>query len=364
MHVGTGVFFQNPDDKLSDEAVWRHELELADLIEPLGFDSLWSAEHHFNSYTMCPNVAQLLTYMAGRTKRVGLGSMVMVLPWHDPVRVAEEIAVLEHVSGGRTILGIGRGLGRIEFTGFRVPMGESRERFVAYSEALLRGLETGVLESDSPAYRQPPVEIRPRPFRTFKGRTYAAAVSPESSRIMAKLGIGLLIIAQKPWDKTLAELEAYRAIYREVNGTEAPRPLIASWVACHEDGARAEDMYRKYIQRYCRSALEHYEFNNAGLADIKGYEYYGALAKNIEKHGAPRFIEFLAELQVWGTPDQVYEKMLENARRVDAAGVIGIFSYGGMPYDLARANLEMFARKVMPRLQADQLPGQQRLNAA
>jgi alkanesulfonate monooxygenase SsuD/methylene tetrahydromethanopterin reductase-like flavin-dependent oxidoreductase (luciferase family) len=334
------------------------------MIEPLGFDSLWSAEHHFNSYTMCPNVAQLLTYMAGRTKHIKLGSMVMVLPWHDPVRVAEEVAVLDHVSNGRTILGIGRGLGRIEFTGFRVPMGESRERFVAYSEALLRSLETGVLESDSPVYQQPRIEIRPRPFLSFKGRTYAAAVSPESSRIMAKLGIGLLIIAQKPWDKTLAELEAYRTIYREVNGTEAPRPIIASWVACDEDAGKAEAMYRTYIQRYSRSALDHYEFGNAGLADIKGYEYYGALAKNIEKHGTQRFVEFLAELQIWGTPDQVYEKMVENARLVNAAGVIGIFSYGNMPYDMARKNLELFAKKVLPRLKQYEVPQQQQRNAA
>ena len=66
---------------MSDAAVYAHEMSMADLAEPLGFDSLWSAEHYFDDYTMCPNVAQFLTYMAGRTRKVKLGSMVMVLPW-------------------------------------------------------------------------------------------------------------------------------------------------------------------------------------------------------------------------------------------------------------------------------------------
>src|SRR4051794_18913219 len=128
MHVGMSLFFQNLRG-VTDEEVWLDELRLADLAEPLGFDSLWSVEHHFTSYTMSPDVLQLLTYFAGRTTNIGLGSMVVVLPWHDPVRVAEQVSVLDIVSGGRVVLGLGRGLGRIEFEGLRVPMDEARERF-------------------------------------------------------------------------------------------------------------------------------------------------------------------------------------------------------------------------------------------
>ena len=350
MHVGLSVFFQNLGGEVTDGEVYRHGMEFVDLVEPLGFDSVWSAEHHFDGYTMCPNIGQFLTYAAGRTKTAGLGSMVMVLPWHDPVRVAEELSVLDHISGGRVMLGIGRGLGRIEFEGFKVPMEDSRPKFVAHAKAILGALETGVLESDDPAYIQPRVDIRPAPFKSFKGRVYAAAVSPESARIMAELGIGLLIIAQKPWDKTLAELDAYRKIYREVNGVDAPRPLIAGWVACHEDEETANGMYEKYIRNYSRSALEHYEFDNPGLADIKGYEYYGALAKNIQKHGREGFVDFLAKLQIWGTPDQVFDRISEYRDFMDADGFIGVFSYGGMPYDLAHKNLNLFAEKVLPRL--------------
>ena len=136
MHVGMSTFFQNLTGEYDDRAIYRHELSMADLAEPLGFDSIWSAEHHFDGYTMCPNVMQFLTYMAGRTKHVQLGSMVVVLPWHDPVRLTEEIVMLDHVSDGRVILGMGRGLGRIEFEGFQRDMGQSRERFIEYGRAI------------------------------------------------------------------------------------------------------------------------------------------------------------------------------------------------------------------------------------
>ena len=351
MHVGMSAFFQNLGNRLTDAAVYKHEVGMADLAEPLGFDSIWSAEHHFDEYTMCPNVAQFLTYMAGRTTRVKLGSMVMVLPWHDPVRLAEEVSVLDHLSEGRVILGIGRGLGRVEFHGFRVPMGESRGRFTEYAQAIIRGLETGWIEADGAHYQQPCIAVRPAPIRSFRGRTYAASVSPQSLEIMCGLGVGLLIIAQKPWETTEAELRDYRARFLEVNGYQAPKPIIASFVAVHEDENVAREMFEKYIRGYSRSALEHYEFHNEGLADIPGYEYYGKLAQNIRKYGMDAFVNFLAELQVWGTPEQVYNKLVEHQRRADSAALIGIFSYGGMPHDVARQNMHLFAEKVMPRLQ-------------
>ena len=113
MHVGYAPLFQNPENALPDIEVYRNELRLAEMAESLGFDSVWSVEHHFTDYTMCPDVVQFLSYMAGKTERIGLGSMVVVLPWHDPVRVAEQIAMLDNMSNGRMILGIGRGLSLI-----------------------------------------------------------------------------------------------------------------------------------------------------------------------------------------------------------------------------------------------------------
>ena len=156
MQVGLAAIFQNPGKTRADLDVYRGDLRLADLAEPLGFDSVWGVEHHFTDYTMCPDVLQFLAYMAGRTQRVRLGSMVVVLPWHDPLRVAEEVSMLDHLSEGRLILGLGRGAGKVEFDGFRQSMDDSRARFVESAQMLLRGLETGFCEYDGRFVTQPP----------------------------------------------------------------------------------------------------------------------------------------------------------------------------------------------------------------
>ncbi|HEV7730611.1 MAG TPA: LLM class flavin-dependent oxidoreductase [Candidatus Binatia bacterium] len=351
MHVGMGAIFQNPHDERPDGDVWADELRLVDLAEPLGFDSVWGVEHHFTDYTMCPDVLQYLTWVAARTKRVRVGSMVVVLPWHDPLRVAEQISMLDHMSGGRMILGIGRGLGRVEFEGFRVPMGESRDRFVESAEMLLQGLERGYCEYDGTWIRQPRVAIRPTPSRSFRGRTYAAAVSPESMPIMARLGTGILIIPQKPWDVVTAELDDYRRVYRQVNHAEAPPTIVAGWTFCDPDADRAREMAVRYIGGYWDTVLRHYELAGDHLAATKGYEHYGRMAEIARAAGGTDALtEFFLSLQIWGTPAQCIEKIHDTRSKVGADTFIGVFSYAGMPPEEAQRNLRCFARDVLPAL--------------
>jgi alkanesulfonate monooxygenase SsuD/methylene tetrahydromethanopterin reductase-like flavin-dependent oxidoreductase (luciferase family) len=282
---------------------------------------------------------------------VKLGSMVCVLPWHDPVRVAEEASVLDHVSGGRLILGIGRGLARVEFDAFGVDMADSRTLFTEHAQAILDSFETGTMAFDGRLLKQPPTPIRPEPLMPLRGRTYASSISPESQEIMARLGVGIMIFLQKPWEQTVADIESYAAKYREINGTEPPKPLLVVFAAVDRDRARAKELF-EYVKAYYSSSSDHYEFANAELARIPGYEYYGRIAERIAKHGLDAFVDFLAGLQPWGTPEEVAERIMEDVRRVDAAGIIAVSSYGGMPPDVARANQRLFAEEVMPVLRS------------
>jgi alkanesulfonate monooxygenase SsuD/methylene tetrahydromethanopterin reductase-like flavin-dependent oxidoreductase (luciferase family) len=351
MHVGMATIFQNPHDARPDGEVYAADAHLADLAEPLGFDSVWGVEHHFTDYTMCPDVLQWLTWVAGRTTRIQVGSMVVVLPWHDPVRVAEQIAMLDHLSRGRFVLGIGRGLGRVEFEGFRVPMEESRDRFIESATMLLEGLETGVVAADGRYVQQPRARIRPQPAVTFRGRTYAAAVSPESMPIVARLGCGLLIIPQKPWEVVEAELVEYKRVYREVNGTEAPPPLVAGWTFCDPDPARARAGAERWIGGYWETVVRHYELDGDHLARTRGYESYGRMSEIArEKGGIDALTEFFLGLQIWGTPAECRARIDDIHRRVENAGFIAVFSYAGMPADEAERNMRCFATEVMPGL--------------
>jgi alkanesulfonate monooxygenase SsuD/methylene tetrahydromethanopterin reductase-like flavin-dependent oxidoreductase (luciferase family) len=301
---------------------------------------------------MSPDPLQFLTYMAGCTDQIKLGTMVVVLPWHDPLRVAEQVSVLDNLSGGRLILGLGRGAGRVEFDGFRQDMGDSRARFVESAETLLDGLEQGYCEYDGEFVQQPRVELRPAPYATFRGRPYAAAVSPESVEIMARLGIGLLVIPQKPWDAVEAEIEEYRKAYRDLNKEDPPAPVMAGWVMCDPDLKRSRTLAEQYIGGYWQTVLDHYRFHEDHLKGQKGYEYYGKFAESIQKQGVDAALEFFLNLQVWGDPEQCYETIAGNAARIGAEAFVGVFSYAGMPWDEAERNMRCFADNVMPRLKS------------
>jgi alkanesulfonate monooxygenase SsuD/methylene tetrahydromethanopterin reductase-like flavin-dependent oxidoreductase (luciferase family) len=350
MHVGTSTFFQNFRQAMTDLEVYQNELRLADLCEPLGYDSIWAVEHHFTDYTMCPDVLQFLSYMAGRTQTVLLGSMVVVLPWHNPLRVAEQFSVLDHLSGGRAIVGVGRGLARVEFDGFKLKMEESRIRFAESTKLLVDALENGVAEFDGELIKQPRANIRPKPYKSFKGRTYAAAVSPESSLALAQLGLGILIIPQKPWSEVENELKAYREIFHEVNGEPAPPPIVVGFTFCHEDEETAKDMATEYVGNYWDSIMDHYEFRSDHLKTTKGYEYYGKFTEKIEQYGNQDVKDFFLDLQVWGTPEQCYEKIMTTRGRIGSETYLAAFSFGGMPYDEVEKSMKLFASKVLPRL--------------
>jgi alkanesulfonate monooxygenase SsuD/methylene tetrahydromethanopterin reductase-like flavin-dependent oxidoreductase (luciferase family) len=348
MHVGYGAVFQNPSNKLSDREVWRNEIRLCEMAEPLGFDSLWSIEHHFDDYTMCPDPVQFLTYLAGRTKTSKLGSMVVVLPWHDPIRVAEQVSMLDHVSDGRFIFGIGRGLARIEYDGFRIDQNEGRDLFVEYAQLIIDALEKGYMEGGS-FTQQPRREIRPLPFKSFKGRTYAAAVSPESMPIMAKLGIGLLVIPQKPWDVVKKDFEVYHKVWHETNGSApSPKPLSGGFVFVDENKDRAEEQAMKWLSENYKTVIKHYEMTSEKFGKARSYEFYSQVGKFIAKHGIDGAAADFAQLMPWGTPDQVLEKLAFIRDTIDANGFMLNFSYAGMPYDEAERNLRCFAKYVLP----------------
>ena len=351
MDTGLALIFQGTDPSRSDHDVYRAEIGFGEQAEALGFDSIWSVEHHFTDYTMCPDVMQFLTYFAAKSTKLKLGSMVVVLPWHDPMRVAEQVAMLDNMSNGRVILGIGRGLGRVEFDGFGKDMNTSRETFVESAEMILNGLETGVCEYDGKHVKQLRREIRPRPFKSFKGRTYAAAVSPESSQIMAKLGIGVMVIPQKPWDSVLEELGAYRATYHKVNGVDAPAPILASWTYVDKDAGRAEEMARRYIGGYWQTVLKHYELVGDHLKKMKGYEYYVQMQEAANDLGTrDALVEMFLGIQCWGTPEQTFEKIKDFTGRIGACAFNGVFSYAGMPFADAEASLKLYAKEVLPQV--------------
>src|SRR5260221_13162236 len=199
MDVGMMMVFASYGwENCSDARVWDEEIRLARLAADLGFDCLWSAEHHFNDYSFVPDNLQLMTYLTALCPDIDLGTAAVILPWHDPLRVAENAAVLDMLSRGRLRLGLGRGLARREFAAFRLSMDESRERFDEAAPMIVKALKTGFIEGYGRFYKQPRIEIRPRPQHSFDGRIYAVAASEDSIDSAAKLGAHIVMFADRP----------------------------------------------------------------------------------------------------------------------------------------------------------------------
>jgi alkanesulfonate monooxygenase SsuD/methylene tetrahydromethanopterin reductase-like flavin-dependent oxidoreductase (luciferase family) len=337
----------------SDAAVLAEHMALGDLAEPLGFDSLFALEHHFTGYAMSPSPTQLLSYYAGRTKRITLGTAVIVLPWHDPVRVAEEIALLDVLSGGRCLFGFGRGAASVEYAGFRVPMDEARPRFVEAAQIVVQALTNETFSWDG---QISPTSIRPRPISHPERRFYASSVSPESAEIMAKLGFGVLVIMQNEWPVAAQDIQRYREIAASVGHTPRP-PIILTNISVAESREEAHERAATYLSRKWDSIDRHYHFSDGHLASVKGYEFYGKMTKTYAKMKDPGFrqkaTEFYVKIQVVGTPDDCLQQLGELHRLTGTDHLVTEFGYGGMPHEEAELNMRMFADRVMPLLQRD-----------
>ena len=353
MDVGLQMVFSSYGwSNVSDAEVWDEELRLARLAADLGFDVLWSVEHHFNDYSFCPDNLQLMSYLAGICPDVDLGTAAVILPWHDPLRVAEQVAVLDHLSRGRLRLGIGRGLARREFEAFRGTMDESRERFDEAADMILRALRTGVIEGDGPFYRQPRTEIRPRPTRSFDGRVYAVASSDDSVVAAARLNAHMVMFADRPWPMRLPAIEKHRTLVRERHGMEARPPLLADFCVCTPTVDGAEALARQYMGKFVESNFYHYELLGPHFSTVKGYDAYAqkiALAREIGMDG---IVSAFMEAAVWGTPERILRKLEERRSLVGDFELATSFRFGGTPYDVAETGLRLYAKEVLPVVRA------------
>ena len=336
----------------SDARVWDEELRLARLAADLGFDCLWSAEHHFNDYSFVPDNIQLMSYLTAVCPNIDLGTAAVILPWHDPLRVAEQVSVLDYLSKGRFRFGMGRGLARREFAAFRVSMDESRGRFDEAAPMIINALNTGVIEGDGPYYKQPRTEIRPRPQHSFDGRIYAVASSEDSVVSAARLGAHMVMFADRPWQMRLPVIERGRELHRTFHGTEPPHLMMTEFCVCGSDLAATEEEARQYQGKFVESNFYHYEFLGEHFRTVKGYDAYQQKAEIARKSGLEGAVAGFMQAASWGTPEKILRGL--EARR-DLLGDFELnvaFRFGGMPYEVSERGLKLFAREVLPVLQA------------
>ena len=336
---------------LSDREIFNQELNLARIADETGFDAVWTIEHHFTPYTMVTNPLQYLTYIAGITKRVDLGTMVVVLPWHNPVRVAEDVNMLDAFLGpNRNIIcGVGRGLGRREYAGLGIDQNEARGRFDESLQVLKQLLGTGKCDFDGEFFKIHGLRLRPQPEKDLSANLWCAGGTAETVQIIAKNDVKPLTIPTTSLDISLAGMRRYAAIRRDA-GYAPSHTKLALWTYVAETQSEAEKGAR-HMEEYGDSALRHYELLGTHLKSIKGYEQYGAQSDVLRKDPT-LFTRGFHNSHPWGTPEQTIKRATELANAFGTDEIMFVFKYGAMPIDKAEKSMRLFAKEVMPALKA------------
>jgi alkanesulfonate monooxygenase SsuD/methylene tetrahydromethanopterin reductase-like flavin-dependent oxidoreductase (luciferase family) len=365
MRIGVHFNYQNYTDwerfearasgpsAISDQQLYEEEIALGELVEPLGFDSYWAIDHHFSPYIMTGGAVQHLTFFAGRTRRVDVGTMVIVLPWYDPVVVAEQVSVLDNLLQGRRLtLGLGRGAAKREFDAYRIPMGESRDRFAESLEVLRKALTQEWFSHDGTFYHIPETTIRPRPRNpeALLARMRVAWTSPETLPIAANAGLGMLMTNQKQWEEYREDVRGFNAVRAE-HGWAPIQPTVVVNVACFDTEAEAWDTILRHSVEAQLSVQRHYGWKEADrFRETKGYEQYAKFGELLQRKSPEEVGAHHARPQAWGTPDQVLEKLQHVQRMTSAEEIIINVRYGAMPAATAERSMRLFAAEVLPRL--------------
>lgn len=351
MKVGVGFTGQNVHEERSDGGSLRGEIGLAVLSEELGFDFVNFPEHHFDGYSMSADNALMQAFVAARTTRIEVMLGVIVLPWNDPLRVAEKVLLLDALSGGRVQLGFGRGMAPMEYDGLRIPMGESRGRFAEAADMVLKALETGVIEGTGPFYPQPRVQLRPRPERSFGDRLTCVAMSPGSAEVAAQLKARMMSFVTGPFEKHLQIWETYQEKYRQLHNEEPPPPVFNDKCVAHADARVAHEKFMTNFAKAYAIEKRHYELDSPELAagKVKGYESYAESAQQLQGKTDLEAAEERARHLIYGSPEQILTK-LEERRAMLGRDFTWLLTatVGDLTHEEAAESLRVISEGVLP----------------
>jgi alkanesulfonate monooxygenase SsuD/methylene tetrahydromethanopterin reductase-like flavin-dependent oxidoreductase (luciferase family) len=335
-----------------DGQVYEDNIYVADLLEPLGFDALFQVEHHGSPYHMTSNPLAILYYMAGRTERLEMGTCVVVLPWNHPMRVAEELSVLDNMLRGRTLhIGVGRGSSPSEYRYLGIDQSEASERFKESVEILRLALREENISYEGTHYKINGATTRPRPLNPELGaRLYGALVSKSSLEVVGRMGLELMCTGGTSVATMTENCGLFNAARSSV-GLGPTRPIIAVPGYCAATEAEAAEVADRAFGAYIENSRRHYGFDDPSqFANIKGYEQYGAGGSGSLRPTLPGSSPRDDYLQsgVIGTPEQCIQKLMMYAQVTGTDHVLMLHSIAGMSVKESESSLRLFSREVLP----------------
>ena len=338
MNFGTFLLMQSPSARSSQE-IFTRGVEIAQAAETLGFRNVWLAEHHFSTYGYLSRPVQLATYIAAKTTRLRVGTAVIVVPLHHPLVVAEEIATLDLLAGGRVDIGLGRGYQHYEFERFGLELSTSRARWEEAVDVILKALEGTPFSYDGKFFKIPETTVFPQPVQRPRPPIWITAQSPDSVEGAVRRGFNVLTGG---FGVPLERMAEFRKLFDRVVGEVKPREPLqvgvqrAVYVAENDADARDAAEHARWNMRVTLSLRNNYQRVEQGRA----VPVPGAKEPSVD--------ELLDRYLVIGTPDVCVRQIKRIQEAVGITHFNCSFWFGDLEHARVLRSMEAFARKVMP----------------
>ncbi|MBJ3775603.1 LLM class flavin-dependent oxidoreductase [Acuticoccus mangrovi] len=330
---------------LRDAAKPRREIieettALVQQAEEIGIDVAWFAEHHFSNYSMSPSPLMMASYMAGKTSKIDLGAAVLVLPLYHPMRVAQEVALLDIQSGGRARVGLGSGYQKHEFDRYGIHLDDRTERTLEYWEVLDQALNTGKVAFDGTFVKVPPTELALTPTRKI-APLYVTGNNPKILERAARSGAVIFMTAGYLGSQGLFGI--YDRVCDGLGKLGVDPKTVKTGIQQYihvtddkDDALKAADCAR-YVARLV-TALRQPE------TAVDGY-----MIREVPIPSEPDLETFRDNIII-GNAEYVAERMAAEIRRLNASHYNCFFQFGALPYEMAKNSLERFGKDVLPLL--------------
>ncbi len=319
--------------------VYRDTIENIRIAEDIGFDVAWLAEHHFGNYCMCPSPLLLGSHVAALTSKIRIGPAVLVLPLYNPLRVLEEIGMVDQLSGGRLVIGYGSGYQAFEFERFEVSLSENWDITHEAMDILEMGLEHQVVEYRGKYFQIPETPIGVPTLQRPSPQVIIAGNQPEYLRRAARRGYRPIITVGPQSIEAQLAVRGHVAEHYAMEGiADADLPLAVSraiYITDNRDDARDAAERMLYTARLVMAFRGRYE-------QLRGVEVVPQ-----PYDGEPDIDQILENVPIGG-PEIVAEKIV-NEIRANRPYHYAIFAqYGGIDGNRARRSLERFGAEVLP----------------
>ncbi|RYE43530.1 MAG: LLM class flavin-dependent oxidoreductase [Hyphomicrobiales bacterium] len=344
MDFGVMNLFSVPRNDGTDHGIIDEHLEEVQLADQLGFDTVWLAEHHFSHYGVAGSPLLMAAAIAERTERIKIGTAVLVLPFYNPLRLAEEIATLDIISQGRIVIGCGRGYQPNEFAGFGIDPTEARDRYNEVVDVLRLALSQENWSYEGKYHKFNNITTYPRPITPGGPELVHAALNPESFTYLGSKGRRVLT---SPTFAPLSRMKRCFNAYRE---------------ALTESGYDQNEFGFPFMQQ-CWPGTDDEDMQKAAEAALEWWRILGGVAPQSsealasERERWERTQRNMDALTVehlfthggaFGSPAKVAEMILDVKRELGITEYIGWFRIPTLDRDVSLRAMERFAKEVIP----------------